>query len=77
MLLNKLLISTREASALSGYSADYLSRLCRDEKIIGMRVGRSWLLDKESLVAFIEEQAEKKKKTAEELSRSRELEYKD
>ena len=40
----KNLISTKEASQLSGYNPDYLARLCRSGKISGTRVGRAWLV---------------------------------
>ncbi|HRH24063.1 MAG TPA: helix-turn-helix domain-containing protein, partial [Candidatus Paceibacterota bacterium] len=75
-LLDKNLITTREASELSGYHSDYLGRLCREGKISGSRVGRSWVIDRSSILRFVEEQELQKKKNAEELAHSREEEYK-
>ncbi len=74
-LLNSNLITTRVASELSGYHSDYLGRLCREGNISGSRVGRSWVIDKNSLLAFVAEQEVQKKKNAEELARTREVEY--
>ena len=59
-LLEKKLISTKDASSLSGYNPDYLARLCRAGKIDGTRVGRAWLVSQESLEAFVKEQGAKK-----------------
>ncbi|MFA7302318.1 MAG: hypothetical protein WC030_01040, partial [Candidatus Paceibacterota bacterium] len=54
-LLSKNLISTRDAAELSGYSADYLSRLVRSGEVEGTRVGRSWLIGRESLLTLLKE----------------------
>ncbi|MGB4076413.1 MAG: hypothetical protein WBK28_01775, partial [Minisyncoccia bacterium] len=75
-LLEKKYISTREAALSSGYNSDYLARLCRSGKITGTQVGRTWLLNRESLASFIEEQESLKKKSAGELAKKREVEYK-
>ena len=69
------LITTKDASELSGYSADYLSKLARAKKISGTQVGRNWLVNKESLVSFIEAQRRHKKELARELARVRASEY--
>ncbi|MBU2329867.1 helix-turn-helix domain-containing protein, partial [Patescibacteria group bacterium] len=74
-LLEKNLISTKEASELSGYNADYLSRLCREGKIDATQVGRTWLVSKVSLEGFMQSQAERKRELAESLSKEREREY--
>ncbi|MBP6868953.1 MAG: helix-turn-helix domain-containing protein, partial [Candidatus Pacebacteria bacterium] len=76
LLTKNKLISTKEASELSGYHPDYLARLCRTGKIGGMQVGRTWLVESDSLSKFVREQAERKKKIAEELSEKLEKEYK-
>ncbi len=77
LLLDSNLISTRDASALSGYHSDYLARLCREEKIVGSRIGRSWVLDRASLDAFIRDQELAKKEHAVALTRQREQEYRE
>lgn len=69
------LISTKEASRLSGYNPDYLSRLCRDGKISGRRIGRTWLVYQDSLRAFVVTQAEHKREIADSLARERKVEY--
>ncbi|MEK7201786.1 MAG: helix-turn-helix domain-containing protein, partial [Patescibacteria group bacterium] len=74
-LLDTALISTKEASELSGYNADYLSRLCREKKIEGTQVGRTWLVSRSSLESFIAQQIVRKKEIAESLSRTRGDEY--
>jgi len=74
-LLQKNFISTKEASSLSGYNADYLSRLCREKKIASSQIGRTWLIERESLEAFMEAQVERKIELSENLARERELEY--
>jgi len=73
--LNTNLISTKHASEISGYHPDYIGRLCRSGKINSTQFGRSWLVDRDSLVAFCKTQDQKKKESAEELSRIREQEY--
>ncbi len=69
------LISTKEASALSSYNADYLSRLCREGRIEGKKIGRSWLISRISLTRFIESQKGEKKVRAKMLSQQRGSEY--
>ena len=71
----KNLISTKDASALSGYNADYLARLCRAGKIDGSRVGRAWLVSQESLEAFVKEQGVHKQELRSTLSKIRGKEY--
>lgn len=73
--LQENLISTKEASKLSGYNPDYLSRLCRDGKIAGRRIGRSWLVYKDSLDAFVVAQAEHKRDIADSLAHERRVAY--
>ena len=52
--LKENLITTKEAGEISGYTADYLSRLVRSGKIKGERVGHSWLLERQSLQGFLD-----------------------
>jgi hypothetical protein len=40
----KKYISSRRFSKENGYTNDYLSKLCRDGKVEGMLIGRSWFL---------------------------------
>src|SRR3989338_5328324 len=48
------LITTAEASKLSGYAKDYIGQLCRLQKIRGRLFGKRWLVDTESLLKFVE-----------------------
>lgn len=69
------ILSTKEASELSGYSADYLARLTRAGKIKGQRFGRSWFIEKRSLDLFMAEQEERKVARSKQLISEREKEY--
>jgi hypothetical protein len=73
--LNSSLIPTKVASEISGYNADYLARLCREEKILGTQVGRSWFINRASLEEFVKVQEEKKRDRAEALRSVRGKEY--
>jgi hypothetical protein len=73
----KNVLSTKEASELSGYNADYLGSACRAGKIKAEHIGRQWFIDRASLVAFITEQDTRKKEIIETLSRARTVEYKE
>ncbi|MDB5245384.1 MAG: hypothetical protein JWN90_489 [Parcubacteria group bacterium] len=70
------LVSTKIASEISGYNSDYLGRVCREGKIKGTQVGRAWLIDKESLLQFVESQQERKRELAQQTAKVREQEYK-
>jgi len=72
---NTNLISTKLASEICGYHQDYIARLCRSGKIISVQFGRSWLVDRESLLAFWRNQELRKADSANQLSRLREKEY--
>ena len=71
----KNFITTKYAGELSGYTSDYLARLARSGKIVGKRIGHSWLIDKESLARFLDEQGDRKIDYARALARAREEEY--
>ena len=62
-------ISVRDASKKSGYARDYISRLCRQEKVRGMLVGKNWFVDFESLTSFAAHAKIAASARAEELSR--------
>ncbi|MFZ1075016.1 MAG: helix-turn-helix domain-containing protein, partial [Minisyncoccia bacterium] len=74
-LLQKKFITTKEARELSGYTSDYLARLARSGKLIGSRVGNSWLIEIESLTEFLDHQGNDKIVRARALARAREAEY--
>ena len=74
-LLDSRFITNKEASDFSGYHSDYISRLCREEKVEGLQVGRAWFINRESLELFIKQQDERKKELSKQLSQQREQEY--
>jgi len=45
----KKYISSRQLSESSQYTSDYISRLCREGKIDGKLIGRSWFVNPDSL----------------------------
>jgi len=48
----KKYISSKRLSRDFGYTHDYISRLCREEKIDGKLVGRNWFVYEDSLSAY-------------------------
>ncbi len=74
-LSNKNLMTTKEAGLLSGYTADYLSRLVRSGEISGERTGHTWLIDRASLELFLKEKKIQKTERARKLSDARSIEY--
>jgi hypothetical protein len=69
------LLSTKEASEISGYHSDYIARLCRSGKISGKQVGKNWLVSHDSLLEFVKSQDARKKELSQQLSKEREQEY--
>ena len=55
---NTKYISSKRASEISGYTQDYVGQLCRDGRVDGRRVGRSWYVHEDSLLLYAS--AEKK-----------------
>ncbi|MCX6790220.1 MAG: helix-turn-helix domain-containing protein, partial [Candidatus Kaiserbacteria bacterium] len=74
-LLAKNLITTKDASELSGYTSDYLARLVRGGEIAGKKIGHSWLIDSSSLDVFLGKQKNHKLNRSRELANSRVKEY--
>lgn len=50
---HRLVLSTAEASKISGFDQTYIQRLLRQERIEGVRVGTVWLVYEDSLRAFM------------------------
>jgi excisionase family DNA binding protein len=46
-------ISVRAATAYSGYSSQYLRRLLRLGKLAGLKLGQLWLIELESIEAYL------------------------
>lgn len=55
-LEGKKFISSKEASALSGYSRDYIGQLVRDNRLEAKMVGRLWYVSSDSLEKHIVKQ---------------------
>jgi hypothetical protein len=49
---DKKFISSRRASAITGYAQDYIGQLCRGEKITAKRIGRAWYVSEEELLTY-------------------------
>src|SRR3989344_3791493 len=71
----KKFLSSRRAAELTGYSNDYLARLCRSGKLSGKIVGKSWYIAESSLPHFLFENTLQKKQQNQELSERRKDEY--
>lgn len=60
------------AAKKMGYASDYIGQLCRAGKIDGKRIGRTWYVDADSLVAHRSENVRSnRQKTIEEIDRGR------
>ncbi len=46
-------LTVREAAELSGYNPESITRLIRDGKIQARKVSIVWLVDRESLLAYL------------------------
>lgn len=53
---NLELLSLKEASEFTPYSADYLNLLARKGKIRAKKIGRDWLITKADLFAYLRRQ---------------------
>ncbi|MGM0628952.1 MAG: hypothetical protein ACQESA_00815, partial [Patescibacteria group bacterium] len=47
-------IPTREASKLTGYTADYIGQLCRSGLVLCRKDGKGWLVDRDDLLRYKE-----------------------
>jgi len=47
-------ISVKAAAIFSGYSLQYLRRMLRSGKLLGLKIGQLWLIDKKSFDAYLE-----------------------
>jgi hypothetical protein len=48
-------INTEQAEALTGYASAYLRRLANQGRVEARKVGRDWLINQESLLAYKQE----------------------
>lgn len=70
----KRYLPSTELAREYSYTSDYISRLARDEKVLGTRVGRQWFLEPESLRTYIQQLEVEKRVLKEDLSRQRKAE---
>ncbi|MBI4117920.1 MAG: hypothetical protein HY455_00005, partial [Parcubacteria group bacterium] len=50
---NKRHISSKRSGEMFGYTHDYVSRLCREGKVSGRRIGKTWYAEEDSLRVFL------------------------
>ena len=70
-------ISANDAAASSGFTRDYIARLCRDGKVRGRRIGKNWYVDHNSFQSFLVGQEYAKSRRNESLVQERRREYHD
>lgn len=58
------LITTDEAARLTGYNLQHIRRLLREGIVQGKKWGRSWMVDKESLILYLKNEGRGPKSTA-------------
>lgn len=71
----KQYLQSNELASTFGYSADYLGKLAREEKILGTQIGRQWFIEPESLKTFLHKTEIQKQIRKEELSLKRKAEH--
>jgi excisionase family DNA binding protein len=47
-------ITTTEAKSLTGYNAEHIRRLVRAGKVKAKKWGKEWMVEKNSLLAYVE-----------------------
>jgi hypothetical protein len=72
---NREYVSSRDAAVYSGYTIDYISKLCRLQKIQGKLVGKIWYVEKVSLDTFLGNQERAKVEIQKKLSEDRKADY--
>lgn len=55
MVLDPKLITTQEAAEITGYDASYIRRILRKGYIVGIKRGRDWLVNRDSILRHVEE----------------------
>lgn len=64
----------RDASAHTGYSRDYITKLAREQKILAAQIGRQWYIDVASLESYANGMALEQKVRQQQLSEARKRE---
>ena len=47
-------VTVQAAADVTGYNIQYLRRILRSGKLKGIKIGQIWLINKESLVAYLQ-----------------------
>lgn len=68
-------VPTNVLASQCGYSSDYISRLAREEKVLGTQIGRQWFVEPESLKTCLSQINFQKQIRQEELRRKRKIEH--
>ena len=69
-------LSSKEAGSYAGYTHDYVSRLARNGRIPGQKVGRVWYVEAGPFLSFLVKHKHKKTENHESLSKELKKEYK-
>jgi len=70
-------LSSKEAATLTGYSSDYISRLCRSRKLDGQLVGKTWYVREDALSRFLAGYKKELAEKREQLAEVRKVEYRE
>ena len=60
-LSNTTYLTTSEAADMTGYTESYIQDLARDGTIAATKIGRSWAIEKSSLLRFGKKQESKQR----------------
>lgn len=72
---NKKFLSSKRAGEEASYTNDYVARLCRNGKVKGRMVGRTWYVEEESFQKFLNEHTARKEDRKKQLASERKKEY--
>ena len=72
---NKKFLSSKRAGEIAGYTNDYVARLCRQGKVEGRMVGRTWYVEENSFFSFLETHTSNKEERKKLLAKERKQEY--
>lgn len=70
-----ILLSSVEAAEIAGVTSGYITRVCREGKLKGVRRDASWFVERAELETYLVKVAAEKKARAEKLAQERVAEY--
>ena len=68
-------ISASDAASQAAVSRDYIAHLCKQEKILGRKIGKQWYVSQSALESFVLAQNSQREAQRQELAKIRALEY--